>query len=628
MNLLLIQRLLPAYRQPLFEALRKRAEEHGHRFSLWVSPADPAFARRGTVGGLPWARCLPVRRFGGGHGLFEWQQLPWREVLAADVVVVPDAVRCLSHAVVILWGLLLGKPILTWGHGVNFQPGRLSRWLEPLRHRLLRMAQGHLLYTETCLPPMLAKGYPESRLRVVGNAGDTRMAMGLHGEHPEVQAFRSELGLGDAPCIAFLGSWYAAKQPERILAIGQALHERLPMARVLVIGGGDGLTPLRAVAANHPWLSLLGPLHGRRKFVALATARCLAVTGIAGLNLLDAMAVGLPVVLPARSDHSPEVAYVRHGGNGLVVADHSRAIAEACADLLSREDWLARLGQAARATAQTLTADRVAVDFIDAMVSASLATPLQPAAATVSARPVVYLCQHLLSHHRARFRTMSLAFAEQGRTCVAVQVSACDRSYGVMDCLRLETDAPDAQILTLFPGQDYLELLPRMVAAAVEAVLTTLGPDTVFSPAPAFAEGAGALHYKARHACRLILMDDAWSPADRHGWLTRRVKRALYGLFDGALLSPPLQGEYFSGLNIPRERQRYLLDVVEADLPLSAFAEGGEVNSATPYLPARRYSLAAHADAAMELAALPLRRRPPDWVSRLALAWPGRVAVY
>lgn len=394
------------------------------------------------------------------------------------------------------------------------------------------------------------------------------------------------------------------------------------------------------------------------------------------------------------------------------------------------------------------------------------------------ASSVVFLYQRLLPYHRARFLAVSRAFAEMGRTCVAVQVSAYDRSYGAIDCLT-ESDALDTSILTLFPEQEYLELQPRAVAAAVEAALVTLGPDTVFTPAPAFAEGAGALHYKARHACRLILMDDAWHQTDRRGWLTRRVKRLLYGFFDGAFLPAPLHGEYFAGLNIPRERQRYPVDVVDdiasiapppnasdlilepyllfvgrcvrikqLDVLLHALAspelqalrlvvigDGPEAsawrkltntlgllnrvhwlgalsnefvrtwmkNAQALLLPsksetwglvvneawsvgvpvigsssvgalrasypvewdwmmpppgdvpawrsalrhlleqstaertemaerlallAQRYSLAAHADAALELAALPLRQRPPGWVSRLALAWPGRVAVY
>jgi glycosyltransferase involved in cell wall biosynthesis len=42
----------------------------------------------------------------------------------------------------------------------------------------------------------------------------------------------------------------------------------------------------------------------------------------------------------------------------------------------------------------------------------------------------------------------------------------------------------------------------------------------------------------------------------------RLVKRLFYGYVDGGFFPSPLHGEYFSGLNIPPERQRYAVDVV------------------------------------------------------------------
>jgi hypothetical protein len=89
-----------------------------------------------------------------------------------------------------------------------------------------------------------------------------------------------------------------------------------------------------------------------------------------------------------------------------------------------------------------------------------------------------------------------------------------------------------------------------------------LAPSTVFAPAPAFAEGAGALHYKVRHGGRLVLMDDAWSVTDQRGRLTRWVKRVFYGYVDGGFFPDRLHGDYFAQLNIPLARQRYPVDAV------------------------------------------------------------------
>ncbi len=572
MKIVLLQRVLPVYREPLFEALREQALQAGHSLELWVSPASDRFARRCTEGRLPWERSLAVKALPAWLGGFEYQALPWRELLAADVVIIPDSVRCVSNLLVLLLRRLRGKPVLTWGHGVNFQPDALSRLLEPLRYRLLRLARGNLVYTQTCVAALQAAGFDQGRIYVTENAIDNTPAAGLHAQHPEVLAFRQAHGLGDAPCVVFLGSWYARKRPEVVVEVGLALRQRVPQARVLVIGGGDRLAALAAQATQLPWLTLLGPLHGREKFVALAAARCLAVSGVAGLNLLDAMAVGLPVVLPQRADHSPEVAYVLDGVNGLVVPDETARLAQACSRLIEDSALHAQLSEGARQTSAAHTVQAVAGNI------------LRHAVGLLDNGPVVFVYQHMLPYHQARFTAVSEALRRQGRTCVAVEVASFDRAYGQLsDALPALTEA-QGSVVCLFPGADYLNLTPQQVASAVFNALRRLGPSAVFATAPAFAEGAGALHYKVRHGGRLVLMDDAWSSTDHRTRLTRWVKQIFYSYVDGGFFPERLHGDYFAALSIPYARQRYAVDVV-GPMPESSSAIEEVANAnAEPYV--------------------------------------------
>jgi glycosyltransferase involved in cell wall biosynthesis len=190
----------------------------------------------------------------------------------------------------------------------------------------------------------------------------------------------------------------------------------------------------------------------------------------------------------------------------------------------------------------------------------------------------------MLPYHRARFAAISFALAAFNKVCIALQVSDYDRSYGAIDISDAQKLPENVDILTLFPGQDYLDLEPKKVVAAVERMLVALNPVTVFTPAPAFAEGAGALHYKALHECRLILMDDAWQATARRGWLNHCVKHALYAMMDGAFLPAPLHGEYFSTLNIPSERHRYPVDVIGTYLPKQCHGVKMPIKEENPYL--------------------------------------------
>ena len=176
--------------------------------------------------------------------------------------------------------------------------------------------------------------------------------------------------------------------------------------------------------------------------------------------------------------------------------------------------------------------------------------------------PVVFVYQRMLPYHRARFAAVAKALRRQGRACVAVEVASFDRGYGQLSDGSPTPIEGEGAVVCLFQGADYLDLSPRQVAAAVFDALRRLAPSTVFAPAPAFAEGAGALHYKVRHGGRLVLMDDAWSLTDQRGRLTRWVKRLFYGFMDGGFFPDRLHGDYFATLNIPLARQRYPVDVV------------------------------------------------------------------
>lgn len=363
MKTVLIQRVLPRYREPLFEELSRQCHNAGMSFNLWVSPAEKGFAARGTEGDLLWAKSLPIWQLGPARFGIEWQRLPWRDLMKADAVIVPDNVRVLSNVAVIWLRRLFSKPVITWGHGVNFQPsGGARKLFARLRSFLLRPATRHLVYTSVCIEPMVRQGFDAQRIHLSHNAIDASPAADLTTGHPDVIAFRQAHGLGVSPCVIFLGSWYASKRPERIIEIGQLLREDAPDTQVLVIGGGEAIESLRKAKA--PWLHLLGPLHGRDKYIALAASRCLAVTGIAGLNLLDAMAVALPVVVPKREDHSPEIAFVKHEVNGLLTEDKSEEIAKACCQLLEKEELWCRLSDGALITAGELTIEKMASNLL------------------------------------------------------------------------------------------------------------------------------------------------------------------------------------------------------------------------------------------------------------------------
>jgi glycosyltransferase involved in cell wall biosynthesis len=194
---------------------------------------------------------------------------------------------------------------------------------------------------------------------------------------------------------------------------------------------------------------------------------------------------------------------------------------------------------------------------------------LNPPALNSAARfppaEVVLIYQRMLPYHKARFRAIAASLATEGKTCLALEVAGSDASYGQLDDdveLTSFSQPSNGRAVCLFPNHDYLQLAPKRVADAVECALRDIAPAVLFAPAPAFAEGAGALHYKVRHGVKLILMDDAWAATDRRSWLPRLVKRFFYSFVDGGFFPAPLHGDYFAGMNIPYDRQYYAVNAV------------------------------------------------------------------
>lgn len=100
MKTILIQRVLPKYREPLFDEPSRQCRNSGISFDLCVSPAEKSFAARGTEVGLPWAVSVSVRQLGPARFCIEWQRLPRRQVMREDAVIVPDSIRVLSNIAV------------------------------------------------------------------------------------------------------------------------------------------------------------------------------------------------------------------------------------------------------------------------------------------------------------------------------------------------------------------------------------------------------------------------------------------------------------------------------------------------------------------------------------------------
>src|SRR5262249_15073724 len=123
--------------------------------------------------------------------------------------------------------------------------------------------------------------------------------------------------------------------------------------------------------ASCPWFRYRGPGFGREKVVLLRLSRVFVMPGLVGLAILDCAAVGLPIVTTAYPYHSPEIAYLEPGQNGLIVEDWQNiaAYAEAAISVLRDSNLRQTLAAGATATGVQFSSERMAKNFSEVMVA-------------------------------------------------------------------------------------------------------------------------------------------------------------------------------------------------------------------------------------------------------------------
>lgn len=375
----IVYRHVPQYRREFYELLRRRLAADGVTLRLVHGQPVGADATKGDAIQLPWATGIRNRSIGAAGKHLVWQPV-WPHVRRSDLVIAEQASKLLVNYLLLGAQRLGGPSVALWGHGVNLQAdGRsITRASEQVKRRASATAHWFFAYTEGVAERLRRAGYPGERITVTQNAVDTR-ALRLESAgatEEDCRELRRELGLGSAPVGLFLGSVYAEKRPGYLLAAADELRRILGDFHLVVAGGGPDLPLLEDAGATRPWIHVLGPVFGRRKAVLGRLADVLLMPGLVGLVVLDAFALGTPLVTTAIPYHSPEFEYLRHGDNGLVLPapatpeDYAAAVAE----LLRRPDLRARLTEGCRASADRYTVEEM-TDRYAAGVLAALRTP-------------------------------------------------------------------------------------------------------------------------------------------------------------------------------------------------------------------------------------------------------------
>ena len=371
LRVMMAERRLTQYRVPLFERMRELLADKEIEFKLLVGTGTPDEIAKRDGGELPWATALPTRYFFSGAVC--WQHLGGH-LRDVDLVIISDQTKLLYNQR-LLWGPRRCRLGL-WGHGRNMQAQSAGGLRERFKRWMIARADWYFAYTQISVDTVSQTGFPLSRITNLNNAVDTSaMFRDRDSVSPdEVAVVKKSLGITDMPIGIFIGSLYAEKRLEFLVEACSQIRQRVPNFQCLIIGDGPERPRVQEWAATHNWLHWLGARQGREKALYVKCADVILNPGMVGLGILDSFVFGAPMITTACGIHSPEIAYLRPGENGLMTRDDVDDYATVVSSLLDDPAAIHRIGKSCLASAAEYSLDGMASRFVDGIVRA-LAAP-------------------------------------------------------------------------------------------------------------------------------------------------------------------------------------------------------------------------------------------------------------
>lgn len=359
-QVVIVQRRLTHYREPLFALMRERLAGRGIQLRLLCGEAAPSERDKRDGGRLDWAEPLATRYLFG-------ERLCWMnfgaQARGAALVVMPQENKLLYN----LLALTVARPrrLAFWGHGRNLQSSAPDGLRERFKRWTSRQVDWWFTYTRLGTALVEGDGVPGGRITTLENAIDAselrRQCEAIGAE--QLGELRQSLGLVEGRTALYLGSLYHEKRIDTLLAAGEALARELPGFALLVVGDGPQRALVEQAADRHPWLHYLGPKKGAEKALCLRAADIFLHPGAIGLAIQDAFVAGLALLTTDCGTHGPEIAYLDNGVNGLMVEDSLHEYVYAAANVLRDARLRGRIQQGALQAGQHYTVENMAENF-------------------------------------------------------------------------------------------------------------------------------------------------------------------------------------------------------------------------------------------------------------------------
>jgi glycosyltransferase involved in cell wall biosynthesis len=367
-----LTRILPHYRVPFHERVRKLLSERGIEYELVYGSGRPDEVAKGDLATLSWGRELPVSYFGPRR------KLCWQHGIHAletpDLLILGQENSLLVNYPSIVSSWFTGRRVAFFGHGRGFQAKSQDTVSERFKRFWATKVHWWFVYTPSGCEAVVSAGVPSDRVTVFNNSVDTSSIIKTVSllEPSALATLRKDLVGGTSNVGVYVGGIYAHKRIPFLLEAADAIRRLVPDFHLVIIGAGADVALVEKASTQRSWVHYMGPKFGEEKAALVTLAKVFLMPGLVGLAVLDSFAYGTPMVTTELTYHSPEIDYLQHGVNGVVVSDWNSpdAYAKAVARVLSDDEYRAALKEGGRCAASLYTIENMSQRFVEGVVKA------------------------------------------------------------------------------------------------------------------------------------------------------------------------------------------------------------------------------------------------------------------
>jgi glycosyltransferase involved in cell wall biosynthesis len=387
-RILIIEAQMKQYRLPFYTMLQESLRKEGMRLRVVYSEPIAEEAQKRDNCDLPAEFGVKVKGYWFWNKRFLLQPA-FREITAADLVIVDQANKLVMNHLLLPLALLGIKRVAFWGLGKNLQAERSSA-SEWHKRRTMHWVDWWFAYTHGTAEYLQREGVPASKISAVQNSVDTRLIQSyVHGLDKEAKArIRARLGIPSlAPVGIFVGMLQKVKSLPFLFDVSQRIRKQIPDFHLIVVGGGPEEREIEVNASQQSWIHFVGPQFGDRKAELLGIADVFLLPGRVGLAILDGFAAGLPLVATRLPIHGPEMEYLEEGRNGVTTPHDPSCYAQAVIHLFTHQAELSALRDGARRSAGKYSIENMVENFSNGIVQCLGRRKAQPNNAEMKETP-------------------------------------------------------------------------------------------------------------------------------------------------------------------------------------------------------------------------------------------------